>query len=49
MGDEVVKAVEHQVIREEEFGAASILPGMDPTMLHLPIAPARKKKKASAV
>lgn len=39
VGDEVVEAVEHQVVRQEELGAAGILPRVDPAVLHLPVAP----------
>jgi len=42
VGDEVVKAVKHQVVRQEELGAAGILPRVDPAVLHLPVAPAKQ-------
>lgn len=42
VSDEVVEAVEHQVVRQEELGAASILPRVDPAVLHLPVAPAEE-------
>lgn len=42
VGDEVVEAVEHQVVRQEELGVASVLPRVDAAVLHLPIAPAER-------
>lgn len=42
VGDEVVEAVEHQVVCQEELGAAGVLPRVDPAVLHLPVAPAEK-------
>lgn len=39
MSNEIIEAIEYQVISEEEFGAAGILPRMDPAVLHFPIAP----------
>lgn len=45
--DEVIEGVEDEVVRQEELGGPSILPGVDPAVLDLPVPPEGSGKAVS--
>lgn len=47
VGDEGEERVEHQVVGQVELGAARLLPGVDPTVLHTTRTPAETGRQTT--